>query len=183
MIRYIVKSSIPKKVLYFYFHYYTIHDPAVVLNSSHLYTRFDHYLYTVLYRRGTGRAGNLLICFLSELLVFSQKVSEWAIRSKKWAIRSFAHFWWVAWAIRLRLLIFGEQTEQIAHGCSFLVSDLSDSLTSLRGNEQRSCFWQQKSDLLRKPWANSHLCWNSVSPLPPENLYTNFSQSLRKFIK
>ena len=29
------------------------------------------------------------------------------------------------------LLIFGERPERIAHGCSFLVSDLSDSHTSL----------------------------------------------------
>ena len=42
-------------------------------------------------------------------------MSEWAIRSKKRAICSFAHFWWATWAIRLWLLIFGERPEQIAY--------------------------------------------------------------------
>ena len=63
------------------------------------------------------RAGNSLIGFLSGSLVFCPKMSEWAIRSKKCAIHSFANFWWATWAIR-------------SH-CSFLVSDLSDSLTLL----------------------------------------------------
>ena len=36
------------------------------------------------------------------------------------------------------LLIFGEQPEQFAHGRSFLVSDLSDSLTLLTKNEGMS---------------------------------------------
>ena len=42
-----------------------------------------------------SRAGNSLIWFPSELLVFCPKMSEWAIRSKKRAIHSFAHFWWL----------------------------------------------------------------------------------------
>ena len=37
----------------------------------------------------------------------------------------------MAWAIRSWSLILGERPEQIAHGCSFLVSDLSNLLTSL----------------------------------------------------
>ena len=54
------------------------------------------------------RAGTSLICFLSESLLFCQKVSKWAICSKKWAIRSFmvsdlsdllaiANFWLATW--------------------------------------------------------------------------------------
>ena len=106
------------------------------------------------------RAGNSLISFLSESLVFCQKVSEWAIRSKKWAIRSFlvsdlsdsltiSNFLWATWANSLRSLIFGERPERIAQGCSVLVSNLSDSLTSLRGNE-----W---------PWANGSGCSLNMS--------------------
>ena len=53
-------------------------------------------------------------------------MSKWVICSKKWAICSFTHFWWATWAIRSWSLIFGEQPERIAHGRSFLVSDLSD---------------------------------------------------------
>ena len=56
------------------------------------------------------RAGNSLIGFPCELLVFCEKLSEWVICSKKWAICSFlvsnlsdslmvAHFWWVTQAI------------------------------------------------------------------------------------
>ena len=60
-----------------------------------------------------ARVGNSLIGFLSKSLVFFQKneqiVSKWAMHSKKEGIRSnknkrLAHS-----------LIFGEQTEQIAH--------------------------------------------------------------------
>ena len=62
-------------------------------------------------------------------------------------IRSYAHFWWVTWANRLRLLIFGERPEQIARFLwandqfakktsdllirSFIMSTLSESLTLL----------------------------------------------------
>ena len=46
------------------------------------------------------RAGNSLIDFLSELLVFCEKISKWAIRLKKRAFRSLAHFWWATWVFR-----------------------------------------------------------------------------------
>ena len=88
----------------------------------------------------TRRAGNSLIGFPSESLVFCPQMSEWAIRSKKWAIHSLAHFWWVTWAIRSSSLISSECPEQIAHGYSFLVSDLSDSLTSPIFGEQPEQF-------------------------------------------
>ena len=48
------------------------------------------------------RAGNLLICFLSESLVFWKKTSD---SLKKQAIHSFAH----------GCSFFGEQLEQFAH--------------------------------------------------------------------
>ena len=51
--------------------------------------------------------------FSSELLVFCQKISEWAIRSKKRPIPSFAHFWWATWAI-CSWLLFAHQ-KWIAH--------------------------------------------------------------------
>ena len=86
------------------------------------------------------RAGNLLFRFQSDSLVFCPKMSKWAIRSKKWAIHSFAHFWWATWAIHSRSLISSERHEWIAYGRSFLVSDLSDSLTSLICGEQPERF-------------------------------------------
>ena len=86
------------------------------------------------------RAGTSLIGFSSESLVFCQKLSEWAIGSKKWANHSFAPFWWATSAIRSQSLIFSERPEWIAHGPSFLVSNLSDSLTSLIWFEQNERF-------------------------------------------
>ena len=98
-----------------------------------------------------SRAGNSLIGFPSESLVFYPKKIEWAIRSKNERFthslifgerperfthdRSFhlsnlsellmvAHFCWATWAI-------------CSH-CSILVSDLSDSLTSLIKKEGMS---------------------------------------------
>ena len=61
------------------------------------------------------RAGNLLIWFPSESLVFCQKMSQWAIHSKKWAIHSFAHFWWATLANCSWSLIFCERPERFAH--------------------------------------------------------------------
>ena len=76
----------------------------------------------------TTRAGNLLIGFLSESLVFCEKMNDWAILSKneRLLIRSFlvsnlsdslmvAHFLWATWVNRSWLLIFGERPEWFAH--------------------------------------------------------------------
>ena len=90
----------------------------------------------------SSRAGNSLIWFSSKSLVFCPKMSEWALRSKKLAIRS------------------KKMSDSLIR--SFLVSDLSDSLTSLiwfernerfthiahqkRGNERKfSILWRTKS--------------------------------------
>ena len=91
-----------------------------------------------------SRVGNSLIGFLSESFVFSEIMRNWAISSNQrafgsfaqfwwatWGIRSFAQFWWATWANRSWWLIFGERPEWFTHGRSFVVSDLSDSLTSL----------------------------------------------------
>ena len=77
-----------------------------------------------------SRAGNSHNGFLSESLVFWEKMSQWAIRSKKQEIRSFlvsdlsdsfmvAHFWWATWANCSWSLIFGEQPERFAHIAHF----------------------------------------------------------------
>ena len=58
-------------------------------------------------REPSSRAGNWLIGFLSELIVFGI----------------------IFWANRSRSLICHEQPERFAHGRSFVLSDLSDSLT------------------------------------------------------
>ena len=66
------------------------------------------------------RVGNSLIFFLSKSLIFCKKHEQkWAIFSNKWAIRSFANFWWATWAIRSQSLIPserpGERPERFAH--------------------------------------------------------------------
>ena len=100
----------------------------------------------------THRFSERIACFL--------RMSQWAICSKKRAIRSFAHFLWVTWVIRSdrslkkrewanrsgfflnvqknmilvkfvlnESLIYHERPEQIAHSCSFVMKNLSNSLT------------------------------------------------------
>ena len=61
--------------------------------------------------------GITLLCFWANRSFFAKKwANEWFPQKNKW----FAHS-----------LTFGEQPERIAHGRSFLVRDLSDSLTLL----------------------------------------------------
>ena len=110
------------------------------------------------------RAGNSLIGFPSESLVFTQKRSneQFAQKTSDSLIRSFlvsdlsdllmiAHFLWAMWANPSGSLIFGERSERFTHithlwwatwaicsHCSILVSDLSDSLTSLIKKEGMS---------------------------------------------
>ena len=83
---------------------------------------------SVVYRR----AGNSLNGILSKSLVFCEKMSEWAIC---WKNKQLAHSF-----------IFGEQPERLAHGRSFLVSDLSDSLTTQSLPKKRE--WANRSFFL-----------------------------------
>ena len=85
---------------------------------------------------------NFLI-FLSKLLFFCERKSQYAIRSKKTSnllICSFimsdlsksltvARLSWATWAIHLRSLFWHEQPERFAHSHSFVLSDLRESLT------------------------------------------------------
>ena len=61
-------------------------------------------------------------------------MSQWVIRSKKQAIHSFAHFWWATW--------------EIPSHCSFLVSNLSNLLTSLIKKEgtSESLVWHERPE-------------------------------------
>ena len=106
----------------------------LVIYDSPLATMMYFY-HICIYSTVKCRAGNSLNLFLSESLVFLQKMSESEICSKKRAILSLAHFWWATWVICSWLLIFGEQPKWITHGCSFLVSDLSNLLTLLNYGE------------------------------------------------
>ena len=70
------------------------------------------------------RAGYSLIGCLSEVLIFNKKWANGRFTKKNKRL--------------VHSLIFGERPEQITHGHSFLVSDLSDSLTSLIKKEEMS---------------------------------------------
>ena len=74
------------------------------------------------------RAGNSLIGFLSKSLVFCKKMSKWEIRSKN---ERFTHS-----------LSFGERPERFAHSRSFVLSNLSKSLSV--------------GHLIWAKWANEH---------------------------
>ena len=92
-----------------------------------------------LYSSGTLLRKRKLFCYISEMVKdqgweFAHQFCERStLFCPKWANERFpqknewfAHFWWATWAIRSRLLIFGERPEGIAHGRSVLVSDMSD---------------------------------------------------------
>ena len=76
--------------------------------------------------------GIFSLIFWGNRWVFAKKwANQWFPLKNEW----FAHFWWVTWAICSWSLIFGKRCEWIAHGHSFLVSNLSDLLTSLTFGE------------------------------------------------
>ena len=60
--------------------------------------------------------------WMSKLLVFCERKSKWVICSKN---EQFADLSWATWANRSQSLICPEQSERIAHSCSFDLKDLS----------------------------------------------------------
>ena len=73
-----------------------------------------------------------------------------------WANRLFAHWSWVTWANCSRWLICNERPERFAHGHSFDMSNLSDSLTfahliwAIWANRSQSLIWFER-------WANEQI--------------------------
>ena len=128
------------EILYIYFTLFSIQVQIYIWSFVSLVQLYCYIHVFAHHCTCTHRAGNSLIGFPSESLVFCPIMSEWAICSKKLVIHSFAHFWWATWAICSRSLISSERPERIAHGRSFLVSDLSDWLTSLIFGEQHERF-------------------------------------------
>ena len=120
------------------------------------------------------------------ITVFCEKMSEWAIRSKKRAIRSWAlifgerperfahghlflvsdlseslmvaHFWWATWVICSRSLICLERPVHFAHSRSFVLSDLSESLTVAH------LIWAKWA---MSEWANSQPWFDGIFLLLP----------------
>ena len=84
-----------------------------------------------LYKRGSEWIARFLKL---TKIIFYLNIFEW-ITYFLWAKEQFtqkkqvALLSWVTWVICSRSLIFGEWPEKIAHGWSFLVSDLSNLLT------------------------------------------------------
>ena len=120
----------------------------------------------------SSRAGNSLILFRSELLFFCPKMSEWAIRSKKSDL--LIHSFLVSeMSDLLTSLISSEQPEQIAHGRSFPLSDMSNSLTvahlswSILANRSQLLIWFELNEWMSK-WTNER--WvNERIPSPGFN--------------
>ena len=101
-----------------------------------------------------ARAGNSLIWFLSESLVFCPKMSVSLKKMSNSLIFSernercahIAHFLWEIWVNHSQSLVSSEWPEQLAHGRSFVLSDLSESLTVTH------LIWANER------WANSQPC-------------------------
>ena len=88
--------------------------------------------------------------FLSNCSFFANKWSNKRFAQKnEW----FAHFWWATWAIGSWSLIFSERREWIAHGRSFLVSDLSDLLTLFIFGERP----EQFAHIAHHKWGNEQI--------------------------
>ena len=83
---------------------------------------------------------------------FCEQKSECAIHSKKQDIRSFAHLSWVTWANCSHLLICHERPERFAHSRSFVLSNLSESLTF--------------AHLSWAIWAHERMCDEQMSKFP-----------------
>ena len=107
--------------------------------------------------------------FQANCLFFCQKMSEWAIHSKKWAIHSFAHFWWAKWAIR-------------SHR-SFPLRDLSESLMvahiwwakwAIRSHRSQLLFnmsdfeWKSEERKIKVPTLKNYTagCYNQSIKMP-----------------
>ena len=138
-------SAIIKKITY---EYIVIHFRQIDLINILVNQNLKHYITALkklkalsLEAPTSGRVGNLLIKFQSKSLFFCQKSEQMRNSLKKWAICS---FFITTLAIRLQSLIPSEWPEWIAHGRSFVLSNLSNLLTSLRRNEQIFCFFKKQ---------------------------------------
>ena len=109
------------------------------------------------------RVGNSLIKFWSESLVFCQKSEQMSYSLKKWAISSFAHFWWATWAILSRSIIPSERLSKslmVAHLswaiwaiCSLRSEGMSESFAFLK-NFQKTVKTYKKYKFFNFFWAN-----------------------------
>ena len=98
--------------------YCTVYNSTIKKSATLCLIAYRHSRMLATVQSGLGIRSSV---FLANRSFFALKC---AICSKKRAIHSFAHFWWATWAI-------------CSHR-SFLVSDLSNSLTSLTKNEGMS---------------------------------------------
>ena len=110
-------------------------DLRVLLSKTYLHILHHHRNLTVLAVIHFFRAGNSLIWYPSESLVFFQKWAneQFAQKNERFTHRSFLVS---EMSDSLTSLISSEQSERIAHGRSFLVSEMSDSFTSLISSER-----------------------------------------------
>ena len=95
-----------------------------------------------------------------------------------------AHFWWATWANRSWLLSFGERPERFAHIAQrewATVSELLRLLTKYEWMSKLLMFFGEKWVIRSENWwALSQLSWDSVSPFPPENLFSEITYNWRR---
>ena len=103
------------------------------MNANERFTQFCQYIFFKSYIKHTK---NKILDFFAKIF---------------WANHSFAHFLWATWANRSWLLICLERPERFAHGCSFPMSNLSNSLIAhlswaIWANRSQSLIWFEQNE-------------------------------------
>ena len=100
-----------------------------------------------------------------------------------WANRSLAHFFWATWANPSWSLICLEQPERFAHGRSFPLSNLNDSLMvahlpwALWANRSQSLIWFEQNERMSNEQMSEFpaLSWIHLSWIPEVKEYNVYS--------
>ena len=149
MNRSFIMSNLSKSLFWYEQPEQFAHSHSFVLSDMSKSLTVAHLIWAIWVNEQMSRAGNSLIWFPSESLVFCPKMSEWAIFSKKWVIHSFAHVWWAKWVIchiahflwgtwanHSWSLIFGKRNEQFTHIAHLIWAKWAIH-SQKRGNEQK----------------------------------------------
>ena len=78
-------------------------------------------------------------------------------------------FWWATWANRSRSLVCHEWPKQFTHGCSFDMSDLSDSLTVAHlswviwANRSQWLIWFERNEQMSDEWMSEFPALHSTA--------------------
>ena len=151
MNRSFIMSNLSKSLFWYEQPEQFAHSHSFVLSDMSKSLTVAHLIWAIWVNEQMSRAGNSLIWFPSESLVFVQKwANEQFSQKNEWFTHSLMFGEQNEWfAI---LLISSEGPEQITHGRSFLVSEMSNSLTSLIWFEQNEQFTHKKEEMSKNEW-------------------------------